>query len=156
VDLPAALETSSDSTFETLSALLTRDLDFGKDDSTYASHSMHPFAAKFPPQIPRLFIDQLTQSGDSILDPMAGSGTAIVEALILRREAFGFDIDPLAVRLCTVKTRWIDKTEIEKAGVEIIQRAYHCMTSRTGLRRERPRMSLGRQGTLSASRVRRP
>jgi len=32
---------------------------------------------------------------------MAGSGTTIVETLLLRREAFGFDLDPLAVRLCT-------------------------------------------------------
>jgi hypothetical protein len=104
VRLEATLEQTSEDTFRTLSLLLRKDLDFSSHDSTYASHAIHPFAAKFPPQIPRLFIDRLTESGDSILDPMAGSGTTIVEALILRRQAFGFDIDPLAVRRWRVKT----------------------------------------------------
>jgi DNA modification methylase len=95
--------TKTQTTYQTLSTLLRRDLDFGTSDSAYASHGIHPFAAKFPPQIPRLFIEELTQSGDSVLDPMAGSGTTVVEALLLRREAFGFDIDPLAVRLCRIQ-----------------------------------------------------
>jgi DNA modification methylase len=104
--LSAPTAERTENAYRKVSALLRKDLDFGSSDSGYASHAIHPFAAKFPPQIPRLFIEELTESGDSVLDPMAGSGTAIVEALLLRREAFGFDIDPLAVRLCTVKTTW--------------------------------------------------
>jgi hypothetical protein len=134
--LPAVLEETTQNTFRKLSLLLRRDLDFGSHDSTYASHAIHPFAAKFPPQIPHLFIDQLTESGDSILDPMAGSGTTIVEALILRREAFGFDIDPLAVRLCTVKTKWLDPHELERGGIEIIQKAKRILNARVDLRRK--------------------
>lgn len=121
--MPAILEERADSTFKKLSVLLRKDLDFESHDSTYASHAIHPFAAKFPPQIPHLFIDQLTESGDSVLDPMAGSGTTIVEALILRREAFGFDIDPLAIRLCTVKTKWLDPQELEMGGIELVPKA---------------------------------
>ena len=132
----AILEETTENTFRKLSLLLRRDLDFGSHDSTYASHAIHPFAAKFPPQIPHLFIDQLTESGDSILDPMAGSGTTIVEALILRREAFGFDIDPLAVRLCTVKTKWLDPHELERGGIEIIQNAKRILNARVDLRRK--------------------
>jgi len=109
--LPVKTVQITDSCHRKLADLLRKDLDFESSDSTYTSHGIHPFAAKFPPQIPRLFIEELTQSGDSVLDPMAGSGTAIVEALVLRREAFGFDIDPLAVRLCTVKTTWLDPQE---------------------------------------------
>ncbi|PYV28439.1 MAG: hypothetical protein DMG24_02095, partial [Acidobacteria bacterium] len=59
--------TKTQTTYQTLSALLRRDLDFDSSDSAYASHGIHPFAAKFPPQIPRLFIEQLTESGDSVL-----------------------------------------------------------------------------------------
>ena len=110
----------TESAYRELSALLRKDLDFGASDSGYASHAVHPFAAKFPPQIPRLFIEELTESGDSILDPMVGSGTTVVEALLLRREAFGFDIDPLAVRLCRVKTTSLDLRELERKGLEII------------------------------------
>lgn len=119
-----------------LTSLLQRDLDFGSSDSGYASHGVHPFAAKFPPQIPRLFIEELTASGDSVLDPMAGSGTTIVEALLLRREAFGYDIDPLAVRLCRVKTTWLDPKEMESIGLGITNLAQTTMKSESSLRRE--------------------
>jgi len=121
VGVPAILKGQDPATFRTLDTLLGRDLDFESSDSTYASHAIHPFAAKFPPQIPRLFIEELTESGDSVLDPMAGSGTTVVEALLLRREAFGFDIDPLAVRLCMVKTRWLDREKLEWGGISIFQ-----------------------------------
>lgn len=134
--MPAATAERTESAYRKLSALLRKDLDFSSFDSGYASHAIHPFAAKFPPQIPRLFIEELTQSGDSILDPMAGSGTAIVEGLLLKREAFGFDIDPLAVRLCTVKTTWLEPQELERKGLEIIEGATNTSNSERLLRRE--------------------
>lgn len=126
----------TESAYRKLSALLRKDLDFCSFDSGYASHTVHPFAAKFPPQLPRLFIEELTRSGDSVLDPTAGSGTTIVEALLLKREAFGFDIDPLAVRLCTVKTTWLDPQELERKGLEIIEAASTTINSERVLRRE--------------------
>ena len=134
--MPASTLETTESAYRKLSALLRKNLDFGSSDSGYASHTIHPFAAKFPPQIPRLFIEELTQSGDSVLDPTAGSGTTIVEALLLRREAFGFDIDPLAVRLCTVKTTWLDPQELERKGLAIIEAASTSMNSERALRRE--------------------
>ena len=60
--------------------------------------------AKFPPQLPYIFIDQLTEPGDVVLDAMMGSGTALVEAATLGRRGLGFDIDPLAVRINQAKT----------------------------------------------------
>ena len=134
--MPATTAERTESAYRKLSALLRKDLDFGSSDSGYASHAIHPFTAKFPPQIPRLFIEELTQSGDSILDPMAGSGTAIVEGLLLRREVFGFDIDPLAVRLCTVKTTWLEPQELERKGLEIIEGAAATSNSERLLQRE--------------------
>jgi hypothetical protein len=133
--LPASTLETTESAYRKLSALLRKNLDFGSSDSSYASHSIHPFAAKFPPQIPRLFIEELTESGDSVLDPMAGSGTTIVEAVLLKREAFGFDIDPLALRLCHVKTTWLDPQELEKKGLEIIEGATSTCNSERLLRR---------------------
>ena len=41
---------------EQLAALLEGELDFHGEDSGYASHDLHAFAAKFPPQLPRAFI----------------------------------------------------------------------------------------------------
>jgi DNA modification methylase len=134
--LPAPTLESTPVANEKLAALLRKDLDFGSADSAYASHGIHPFAAKFPPQLPRLFIEELTKSGDSVLDPMAGSGTTIVEALMLRREAFGFDIDPLAVRLCRVKTNWLDTRELQTVGLTIIESAHRTRRAEASLNRE--------------------
>ncbi len=79
---------------ERLKALLESDLDFHGEDSIYASHNFHSFAAKFPPQLPCIFIRGLTNPGDTVLDPMMGSGTTLVETLLEGRKGIGLDIDP--------------------------------------------------------------
>lgn len=91
-----------------LSVILSGDLDFHSAASNYASHALHAFAAKFPPQLPRVFVEGLTEKGETVLDPMMGSGTAIVEAFLCSRRAIGFDIDPLSLLICRVKTRPVD------------------------------------------------
>lgn len=80
------------------------DLNFHNEVSTYSTHNLHAFAAKFPPQIPRAFIEMLTSRGDVVLDPMNGSGTTTLETYLLDRKGIGYDIDPLAVKLARVKT----------------------------------------------------
>jgi DNA modification methylase len=40
-----------------------------------------------------------TNEGDSILDPMVGAGTTLIEAKLLARNALGIDINPEAVKL---------------------------------------------------------
>src|SRR3972149_9088370 len=79
--------------------LLLGDLDFHGKNSTYSSHAIHAFPAKFPPQLPRIFIENLTEPNDIVLDPMMGSATALLEALLLGRRGIGVDIDPLALRI---------------------------------------------------------
>lgn len=106
-----------------LSAILSSDLDFHDRASDYASHNMHAFPAKFPPQVPRVFIQALTQQGDIVLDPMMGSGTTLVEALLAGRCPVGADIDPLALLIGRVKTTPIDPQRAARAGLEVLQRA---------------------------------
>jgi len=89
---------------EKLEKLLDFDFNFHKEKSSYGTHSLHSFPAKFPPQLPAFFIENLTEPGDVVLDPMAGSGTTLIEAVLRNRYAIGVDIDPLAVQLCRVKT----------------------------------------------------
>jgi len=108
---------------ERLAALLEGELDFHGEDSSYASHDLHAFAAKFPPQLPRAFIRGLTDPGGVVLDPMMGSGTAVVEALLQGRSALGLDIDPLALRLGRVKTMPLDVDSLRQVGVRVISRA---------------------------------
>lgn len=64
---------------EILATLLEGELNFHGKDSSYASHNLHSFAAKFPPQLPRAFIRGLTKLGEIVFDPMMGSGTTVVE-----------------------------------------------------------------------------
>jgi DNA modification methylase len=113
---------------ERLKALLESDLDFHGEDSIYASHNFHSFAAKFPPQLPRIFIHGLTNAGDIVLDPMMGSGTTLVEALLEGRKGVGFDIDPLALRLGYAKTITIDRNKLRELGNKVLKKAYHYLS----------------------------
>jgi DNA modification methylase len=102
--LPFSESPTTQSTSTQLSDLLAQELDFHNQNVTYASHNFHSFPAKFPPQLPRHFIDGLTNAGDVVLDPMQGSGTTTLEALLTGRQAIGTDIDPLALLIASVKT----------------------------------------------------
>lgn len=108
---------------EKLASLLQGDLNFHGENSTYASHDLHAFAAKFPPQLPRTFIRGLTRSGDLVLDPMTGSGTVLVEALLEGRKTIGFDIDPLALRLSQTKCLPLDISLIRELANRVASQA---------------------------------
>jgi DNA modification methylase len=106
-----------------LAALLGGDLDFHDGDSGYASHNFHSFPAKFPPQLPRKFIENLTEPGDVVLDPMVGSGTTVVEALLAGRKGMGFDIDPLALLLSQVKVSDLEPQQAAREGERVLKGA---------------------------------
>ncbi|HEV8639175.1 MAG TPA: DNA methyltransferase [Chloroflexota bacterium] len=82
---------------------MAHDLDFAGQKTAYASHGLHSFAAKFPPQLARWGIEAFSRPGETVLDPMVGSGTTLVEARLLGRDALGADIDPLARLIARVK-----------------------------------------------------
>lgn len=108
---------------ERLEALLSQDLDFHEQGSGYASHNFHSFPAKFPPQLPRKFIQGLTEVEEVILDPMVGSGTTVVEACLSGRRGIGFDIDPLALLVSRVKVTPLDIEQVARLGSEILRQA---------------------------------
>lgn len=108
---------------ERLVRLLSGDLDYRGYDTSYASHDFHAFPAKFPPPLPEKFIRELTAPGDTVLDPMMGSGTAIVEAFIAKRRCIGTDIDPLAMLITRVKTTPLDVDRLRMHLYEIIKDA---------------------------------
>jgi len=110
-------------TRERLAILLEGEVNFHGTDSGYASHDLHAFAAKFPPQLPRAFLRGLTSHGDVVLDPMMGSGTTVVEALLEGRQGIGLDIDPLALHLSRVKTTRVDLASLQNTGKRVIARA---------------------------------
>lgn len=106
---------------ERLVSLLSEDLDFHGQSNGFKSHNFHSFPAKFPPQLPRKFINELTLENEVVLDPMSGSGTTVVEALLSRRQGIGFDIDPLAIKIASVNITALEIDLVVKTGNEIIQ-----------------------------------
>ena len=57
------------------------------------------YRACFKPQLPRFFIERLTEPGEIVYDPFMGRGTTLVEAALLGRIPFGCDINPLSAFL---------------------------------------------------------
>lgn len=108
---------------ERLARLLQGDLDFhGRQDAS-PLHALHPFPAKYPPQLPRVFIRHLTRPGEVVLDPMMGSGTTVLEAQRWGRQAVGTDIDPLALRLVAAKVAPPAPLAFEAAYGRVLRRA---------------------------------
>ena len=106
-----------------LREVLSSNLEFHEESSNQSTHDLHAFPAKFPPQLPRFFINSLTLETEKVLDPMMGSGTTLVEAVTAEREATGFDIDPLAVLISTVKTTSLSSNSLVQIGHEIVSEA---------------------------------
>jgi len=64
----------------------------------WATHNPK-YRGNFAPQIPRNIILKYSHEGDFVLDPMVGSGTSLIEAKLLHRNADGIDINPDAVAI---------------------------------------------------------
>lgn len=78
--------------------------DFSTAKTKYLTHGLHPYPAKFIPQIPNALIQELSSVGDTIADIFCGSGTTLLEAVQLKRHAIGIDANPLAALISEAKT----------------------------------------------------
>jgi len=79
------------------------DLNFRLHDTLHVTHGLHAFAAKCPPPLAAWGIHTYSEVGERVVDPMAGSGTTLVESRRAGRQACGVDLDPLASLLSRVK-----------------------------------------------------
>ena len=105
-----------------LQALFSFDWSFTEDDTRYLTHDLHPYPAKFIPQIPARLIANLSMPGDMVLDPFGGSGTTAVEAVRLGRRAISFDANPLSALIGRVKTGFMTpsvRTDLDQLLVAV-------------------------------------
>ncbi len=59
----------------------------------YATHSLFPYRGKFHPQLIKALINIIgIKKGETILDPMAGSGTTNIEAALMGINSYAIDI----------------------------------------------------------------
>jgi|SRR6185312_4476875 len=75
-------------------------------------HSLHPYPAKFIPQIPRKAIQKWSNEGDLIYDPFCGCGTTLLEASLLNRPSIGTDNNSVAVLVSQAKTANYNKSDL--------------------------------------------
>lgn len=92
---------TSEVAFETLGGI---DWAFTEDDTRFLGHDLHPYPAKFIPQLPGTLISHLSCRGELVFDPFGGSGTTALEAVRLGRRAVSFDANPVAALIGRVKT----------------------------------------------------
>jgi DNA modification methylase len=70
----------------------------------YGTHGIHEYRGKFFPQLVRSLINIAgIPKGGIIADPMCGSGTTCVEAVLGDYQAVGLDMNPLSVLMASVK-----------------------------------------------------
>lgn len=68
------------------------------------THEFYRYPARFSPVFVRAVIEEFSAPGDLVLDPFAGGGTSLVEAVALGRHAIGIDISTLSQFVCEAKT----------------------------------------------------
>src|SRR5262245_17519105 len=85
-----------------------------------AANSLHEvsYRACFKPQLPRFFVERLTEPGDIVYDPFMGRGTTLLESALLGRVPYGCDVNPLSRVLCEPRLMPPSIDEVERALAE--------------------------------------
>ncbi len=94
-ELPVTIDSPSLVSFREIVSEIT--------DTTYLTHSIYYYPAKFIPQVVRFCINTYTKEGDWILDPFAGSATVGLEAYLCKRNSVLMDLNPLLNEIVPIK-----------------------------------------------------
>jgi site-specific DNA-methyltransferase (cytosine-N4-specific) len=108
---------------QSLDELYQINWDFHGEKTDNLTHQIHPYPAKFIPQIPRNLILELSQKGDVVADIFCGSGTTLVEAIVNQRNAIGIDANPIACLISEAKTTIIKNDDVEIL-FNLVKKAY--------------------------------
>lgn len=94
-------------------------------------HSIHEvsYRACYKPQLPRFFIERLTNKDDVVYDPFLGRGTTLIEANLLGRRVVGNDVNPLSEILTSPRLDLPHSFEIKDKLAEISLDKIDCESS---------------------------
>jgi hypothetical protein len=114
-------------TQESLYADLDLDLSWSEQqlperERTKHVHRLHPYLGKFIPQLVEVLLDRHLVRGQRVLDPFAGSGTTLVQALEGGLSAAGCDVAAFNCLLMRVKTSRYDLFLLESELRECLRR----------------------------------
>lgn len=90
----------------------------GRFSTGYSLHSLFPYRGKFHAQLVKGIINMIgLQPGDTLLDPMMGSGTACVEAQMMGINAIGIDVSPFCYLMSAAKSEamLVESKSIDRA-----------------------------------------
>jgi hypothetical protein len=111
-------------------ALSWSERDLPERERTRHVHRLHPYLGKFIPQLVEVLLARYFRPGQHVLDPFAGSGTTLVQALESGLDATGVDVAAFNCLLMEVKTR-----EYEPFLLEQELRAAHGRIGESGAER---------------------
>jgi DNA methylase len=77
-------------------------------------HRLHPYHGKFIPQLVEILLDRYFTRGGHVLDPFAGSGTTLVQALESGLDATGVELAAFNCLLIGVKTAHYDTVALRE------------------------------------------
>ncbi len=86
--------------------------DYKGEKTKTDTHGIHTYPAMFIPQVAKRLLEKYSHAGDTICDIFCGSGTALVESKLLGRNAYGIDLNPLAIFLAKAKTTPINPSAL--------------------------------------------
>ena len=79
----------------------------------YATHSLFPYRGKFHPQLIKGLINILgIKKGETIIDPMTGSGTTNIDASLMGINSYAIDVSPFC--------QFMTKTKYEALKIDLV------------------------------------
>ena len=85
-------------------------------------HRLHPYLGKFIPQLVEVLLGRYVAPAGCVLDPFAGSGTTLVQALESGHDAAGADLAAFNCLLMRVKTARYNEFVLEKELRDAVRR----------------------------------
>src|SRR2546429_4486292 len=108
--------------------------DLPERERTKHVHRLHPYLGKFVPQLVEALLARHLPRARRVLDPFAGSGTTLVQALEDGRDATGIDVAAFNCLLMRVKTSEYNVFTLERELCDSLAR----LEAFDGLRQPRP------------------
>ena len=107
----------------------------GNFSTGYATHGLFPYRGKFHPQLIKGLLNILgIQPGETVLDPMCGSGTLNVEASIMGIDSIGIEKSPFCVLMSKVKHGALKAESSQLSGIlSNLDKNYKLLTSKKTL-----------------------
>lgn len=93
------------------------------ENSLYLTHGIFRWYGKLVPQLVSKVLDLYTEKDDTIIANFSGSGTIALEAMTREINCIGTDINPLALLISKIKTKYIFIENLDDYITNLINKA---------------------------------